>query len=91
MQHTKRIVSFLTAVFLFVSLLSVGFRSPAAASAADVPTVYVVAGMWGQFNSNGELVTDFSMPEGFLEAAVKERIRRKAGVESGAAVRSGTV
>ncbi len=72
MQHTKRTIAFLTAVFLFVSVLAVGFRSPAAASAADVPTVYVIGQGWGLYNSAGELVTDFSLPEGFLEAAVKD-------------------
>lgn len=73
MKHVKKTVALIVALVMTVSVMGVGFRvRAAAASAADIPTVYVVAGMWGQFNSDGEPVTDFSMPEGFLEAAVKD-------------------
>ncbi len=72
MQRAKRAVSLLVAAVIFVSLITVGFPQRAAAAAADVPTIYVIGQGWALYNPQGEVVTDFSLPEGFLEAAVKD-------------------
>ena len=74
MKHVKKAAALVMAVVLTFTVFSVGFRDKAAAraAAADIPTVYVVPGMWELRNSAGEIVTDFSLPEGFLEAAVKD-------------------
>ena len=72
MQRFKRAVAMLMAVIVVMSLLGAGHQNKAYAAAADVPTVYVIGQGWALYNSSGELVSDFSMPEGFLEAAVKD-------------------
>ena len=74
MKHLKKALAMLMAAALMFTLLGVGFQNKviARAAAADVPTVYVVEQGWPLYNSDGENVVNFSLPEGFLETAVKD-------------------
>ena len=73
MKHLKKALALLMAVAVMLTLIGGGFHNKVIArAAADLPTVYVIGQGWALTNSAGENVVDFSMPEGFLEAAVKD-------------------
>ncbi|MBQ9880722.1 MAG: hypothetical protein IJM45_09855 [Clostridia bacterium] len=72
MSFSKKTLALLTAFIMAFTLLGGAYGVCAGAASAAVPTVYVVAGMWGLCDGEGNSVTDFSLPDGFVEDAVRK-------------------
>ena len=72
MRYGKKWIAVVLAIAVLLPLIGAGGRTTAEAAAADAPTVYVLGQGCAIYNSAGELVSDFSLPEGFLEEAVRD-------------------
>ena len=72
MRSREKVIAILLTIITVFTLSGGGWLNQASAAAADAPTVYVIGQGWSIVNAAGENVVDFSLPEGFLEAAVKD-------------------